>query len=63
MASEGITPALASGYIAGAAVLDSMRNNTSAIDAYLPNIAVERDKITESHKLAKSVFERGWKEK
>ena len=59
MSSEGITPALASGHIAGDAILESMRENTSGIDAYLPNIAVERDKTIESHRLAKSVFKQG----
>ena len=59
VAAEGITPALASGYIAGDAILESMRGNMSGLDAYLPKIAVERDKTIENHRLAKSVFKQG----
>ena len=56
MASEGVSPALASGYIAGDAILESMRRNINAVDAYLPRIEVEKQKTIESHKLAKSFF-------
>jgi flavin-dependent dehydrogenase len=56
MASEGISPALASGHIAGDAILESMRSNVNAIDAYLPRMEVEKQKTIESHKLAKSFF-------
>ena len=55
MASEGITPALASGRIAGDAIVESMRGNVAAIDVYLPKIEIEKDKTRESHKLARSL--------
>ncbi|MFQ6032654.1 MAG: NAD(P)/FAD-dependent oxidoreductase [Candidatus Zixiibacteriota bacterium] len=56
IASEGITPALWSGNIAGGAILDSMKENVKAIDIYLPKMEPEGVNIVEGHKLAKDVF-------
>jgi flavin-dependent dehydrogenase len=56
IASEGITPALWSGHIAGDAILESMKENVKAIDIYLPKMEPEGVTIVEGHKLAKEVF-------
>ncbi len=56
IASEGITPALWSGHIAGGAILESMQGNVKAIDAYLPKMEPEGVNIVEGHKMAKDVF-------
>ncbi len=56
IASEGITPALWSGHIAGGAILESMKGNVKAIDIYLPKMEPEGVNIVEGHKLAKEVF-------
>jgi flavin-dependent dehydrogenase len=56
IASEGIAPALWSGYDAGGTILESMKENVKAIDIYLPKMEPEGVKIVEGHKLAKDVF-------
>ena len=56
IASEGITPALMSGRVAGDAILESMKGNVKAIDFYLPKMEPEGINIVEGHKLAKEVF-------
>lgn len=56
IASEGITPALASGHVAGGAILESTKGNVEAIDIYLPEMEPEGVNIVAGHELAKAVF-------
>jgi len=56
IASEGITPALSSGHVAGGAILESTKGNVEAIDIYLPEMEPEGVNIVAGHELAKAVF-------